>query len=317
VSSLSAGSGRSALEADSPDFLDLVPETARLEQIASGLLFGEGPSWHQQGGFLVFSDIKANTIMSWSPERGLSAWAHPSNFSNGLAYDPGSATIVACQHYPSAIARYSSSGELRVLVREFEGGELNSPNDVVVKSDGAIYFTDPAAGRTAEFGADRPRELPFQGVFRFDPVTAALQLLVDDFELPNGLCFSPDEARLYVNDSQRLCIRVFDVDERGRAQNGRNFFAGMGTDMNLHGGPDGMKTDEFGNVYCAAAGGVWVIRPDGERLGLIRSEEFITNLAWGGPERRTLYLTGVHTLYRLETSVRGALISSKGAPDPS
>lgn len=209
---------------------------------------------------------------------------------------------------------------VETIASHFEGRELNSPNDVVVKSDGSIYFTDPAGGRSLPHGVERERELPFQGVFRLGPETAEPSLLADDFDTPNGLCFSPDERLLYVNDSIRMHIRVFDVRDDGSLENGRVFFVQTGYTPDVrqigevlrrtgkleHGLPDGMKADEHGNVYCTGHGGIWVISPEAVLIGVISTPEIPANLAWGDVDGKSLFICATRSIYRVSMNVRGA-----------
>ena len=203
-----------------------------------------------------------------------------------------------------SLVRERPDGAREILASHFEGKELNSPNDVCVRSDGSIYFTDPYYGRVPVFGVERPRELGFQGVYRMAPGGGGPQLVVDRdlFEQPNGLCFSPDEARLYVNDSARKLIRVFSVAPDG-SLSGERLFASEIRSSSQNGGPDGMKCDERGNVWVTGPGGVWVYAPTGDLIGKLHIPEVAANLAWGGPELRTLFVTATHSVYRLTTKV--------------
>lgn len=287
---------------NSPVLHELLDTEAPLERLATGFEFTEGPIWHPDG-FLLFSDILGNAIWRWSAEEGIREWRRPSNMSNGLTYD-AELRLLSCEHATSRVTRAEPDGSIAVVASHFEGKELNSPNDVVVRSDGSIYFTDPPGGRMAEYGVERARELAFQGVFRISPSGAELELLVADFGVPNGLCFSPDEQLLYVNDTVRMHIRVFDVRPDGGLENGRVFF--VQERSAVAGVPDGMKTDARGNIFCTGPGGIWVISPAAEHLGTLRVPELARNLNWGDADRKDLYITAGRSLYRTRARVTGA-----------
>ena len=209
-----------------------------------------------------------------------------------------------CEHSTSLLVRERPEGAREILASHFEGKELNSPNDACVRSDGLIYFTDPYCGRVPVFGVERPRELGFQGVYRFAPDGGDLHLVVDRdlFEQPNGICFSPDEKLLYVNDSAKKLIRAFNVAPDG-SLSGERLFASAIQSPSQNGGPDGMKCDQRGNVWVTGPGGVWIYAPSGELIGKLHIPEVVANLAWGGPELRTLFVTAIHSVYRLTTKV--------------
>jgi sugar lactone lactonase YvrE len=291
-----------ALVSYRPELFDLVSPDAELEPIASGFVFTEGPVWNADGAFLLFVDIPGNTIYRWQ-DAETTVFRRPSNFANGLTYDAHQ-RLVTCEHTTSRVTRTEHDGTITTIASHFEGRELNSPNDVVVGSDGAVYFTDPMSGRTARMGTEREPELPFLGVYRV-PVDGEAELLVDDFPFPNGLCFSPDESLLYVNDSAALHIRVFDVQPDGSVTNGRVFLEQPFSDTYPTGKPDGMKVDEYGNLYATGPGGVWVVEPGGAVLGIIETPEMAGNLNWGGEDWSALYITARSSVYRLQTSVRG------------
>jgi gluconolactonase len=285
-----------------PELYELLEEDVEVERLASGFEFTEGPLWNAEEGYLLFSDMPGDVMRRWWEESGVVEEVRkPSNMSNGLTYD-NEGRLVACEHATSRLTRTESDGTITTIASHYQGKELNSPNDVVVKSDGSIYFTDPPFGRAPYFGVERPQELDFQGVYRVVPESGEPELLADDFEGPNGLCFSPDESLLYVNDTPRMHIRVFDVGRDGTIENGRVFFVQEGTG---EGKPDGMKTDEQGNVYCTGPGGIWVISPEAEHLGTIRVPEKANNLNWGGPDWNTLYITASSSIYRVPTRIRG------------
>jgi gluconolactonase len=285
---------------------------APVRTLATGFAFVEGPVWHAAEQYLLFSDIPADTRWRWDSAGGARLVAHPTGFANGLTYDKDLHLLV-CEHAPSAIARYAADGRRSVLASRFEGRELNSPNDLAVRADGSIYFTDPLYGRMKGFGVERVSELGFQGVYRLPPGGSDPQLLVDRamFTSPNGLCFSPDERLLYVNDTDQANIRMFDVLADGSLQNGRVFASGIfqhndsGVRDDSLGAPDGMKCDQDGNVWVTAPSGLWVYAPDQRLIGKIRTPERTANLHWGGVDWSTLYLTATSSVYALDTRTRG------------
>ncbi len=286
-----------------PEFADLIDAQAPVEQIASGCTFTEGPVWHPREQFLLFSDMPGDVRRRWDRQGGVREVKRPANKCNGMTYD-AALNLIVCEHATSALVRETTDGRREVLATHFEGRELNSPNDVCVKSDGAIYFSDPWYGRMPVYGVERPRQLGFQGVYRLPPQGGAPQLLVGRslFDQPNGLCFSPDERLFYVNDTGLALIRVFDVAADGSLHNGRVFASGIRSDTEP-GVPDGMKCDALGNVWVTAPGGVWVYAPSGDLLGKLRVPELVANLAWGGEDWRTLFLTATNSVYAVPTRI--------------
>lgn len=266
---------------------------AEPQKITEGYKFTEGPVWHESG-YLLFSDIPANTVYKWTPGGQAEEFLNPSGHSNGLTFDSNGHLLLA-QH-DGAVATLREDKKLQAVVGAYSGKRLNSPNDLAVKSDGAIYFTDP------DFGvSDEDKELGFNGVYRFSE-EEGLTLLVDDFALPNGIVFSPDESRLYVNDTRHNHIRVFDVKEDGTLENGR-VFAKM--EAEAEGAADGMKVDTEGNLYSTGPGGLWIFSPKGKVLQQVDMPDRITNVAWGGPDFSTLFLTAPNAVYQLETNQKG------------
>jgi gluconolactonase len=297
----------SAVDARSDKLGRLVDENVEVKQLGSGFTFTEGPIWNAEGQFLLFSDMPADTRRRWDEQNGVQVVASPSNKGNGMTLDPNGLLIV-CEHSTSSLVRMDPDGtgsEREVLASHYEGKELNSPNDVVVKSDGSIWFSDPWFGRMPVFGVERERVLGWQGVFRVPPGGGDPELVVeqDEYEQPNGLCFSPDESLLYINDTPKAWIKAYDVNSDGTLANGRMFFEGIGSGVIEEGIPDGMKCDEEGNIWVTGPGGVWVISTEGEHLGVIRIPENTGNLAWGGPDWHTLFIPSSTSLYAVETKV--------------
>jgi gluconolactonase len=283
----------------------LLDPDAVVERVATGFKFTEGPVWHPTHAYLLFSDLADNVIRRWDERNGVRVFRAPSGKANGLTYDRD-ARLVACEHVGRRVTRTEADGSVTVLAAEYAGLPLNSPNDVVVATSGAIYFTDPPYGLQDYYGIARPQDLAFQGVYRIAP-DGQLDLIADDFEGPNGLAFSPDEQRLYVDDTERVHLRVFDVRPDGSLTNGRVFFDFSyppGADGRA-GVPDGLKVDECGNIYCTGPSGIWVLSPDAEPLGLIHLPEPPSNLNWAGHDWATLYITACSSVYRVRTRTSG------------
>ena len=288
-------------------FLELVDESAEVEQLGTGFTFTEGPIWNPEG-FLLFSDMPGDVRRRWDPDSGVSEVANPSNKGNGMTID-NDGRLVVCEHVTSSVVRMDPDGRgggREVLATHYEGRELNSPNDVVVKSDGAIYFTDPTYGRMPGFGIEREQDLDFQGVYRIAPGGGDPQLLVDDFDQPNGLCFSTDESLLYINDTTRAHIRVFDVAGDGTISNSRVLAGGIGSgSLEIGDLVDGMKLDERGNVWVTGPGGVCVFDPDGNHIGTVEVPENVGNINWGGPDWNQLFIPATSSMYRIQCKVSG------------
>lgn len=284
---------------------DTAPEDlvgGSVERLATGFGFTEGPVWSPDRRCLLFSDIPGDTRYRWSSEHGCDVDLEGTNKANGLAFDRDD-RLLSCEHATSMLVRYAD-GQRTVLASHHDNLELNSPNDVVVHSSGALYFTDPPYGRgDTPHGIGRPQALDFQGVFRLDP-DGDLRLLVDDFAKPNGLCFDGDERVLYVNDTDRMHIRRFDVLPDGGLGGGDVFFVQEG-DLRP-GFPDGMKLDVLGNIWVCGPGGIWIVSPSAEKLGVIAVPEVAANLAWGEDDMRSLFITASTGLYRIRTLVAGA-----------
>jgi gluconolactonase len=298
---------------------DLVDESVEIEHLASGgpidpddpfanvhsYLPAEGPVWVPQERCLLFSDVANSRRLRWDEHSGVREVASQTNCGNGMTLDLYGRLIV-CGGGASDVLRMSSDGtgaDSQVIASHFGGKRLNSPNDVVVSEGGSIYFTDPLS--TPPWRPDREQELDVQSVYRIT-VDGQIQSLRTDFQFPNGLCFSPDESILYVNDWQRHHIRAFDVASDGSLTNDRIFAKDI-RDDNHAGAPDGMKCDEHGNVWVTGPHGIWIFGADGEFLGIIKipAPRAVTNMHWGGEGWKWLYVTGFNTLYRLRTKVAG------------
>jgi len=257
----------------------------------------EGPLWWEEGGYLLFSDIGNNRRMKWSAEEGVGLFQEPTNYANGLTRDL-QGRLIACEHGTRRVTRQEPDGSIIVVANNYRGRRLNRPNDVVVKSDGCIYFTDP--------GFPTPGlDLDFNGIYQVTPDLGTITLITWDFARPNGLAFSPDESLLYINDTRRRHIRAFDLEPNGMPllATDRIF-----CDLNGErpGNPDGMKVDVEGNVYCGGSGGIWIMDPTGNHLGtIVHGAPATTNMAWGGPDWRTLFFTTRNTLHSIQLNIAG------------
>jgi gluconolactonase len=302
-----------------PALDDIVPQDAKIEKLAAGFLFTEGPVWvprtDDNDGYLLFSDPNNNVIYRWTPDGQLSIFLTKSGYrgtdigeygqpgSNGLTLDrEGRLTIN--QHGNRRVVRMEKNGQLTVLADRYHGKRLNSPNDLVYKSDGALYFTDPPFG-LPKFFDDPRKELPYSGVFRVSPDGKNVQLVTTDLKGPNGLAFSPDEKYLYVDDwdEAKKIIMRYEVQKDGTLTNGRVFY-----DMTSAEGEDaldGLKVDRNGNLYVSGPGGLWIISPEGKHLGTIVAPEHPHNFAWGDDDGKTLYLCARTGLYRVRLKVPG------------
>ncbi len=292
------------IEQFAPELERIISTSEPIQELADG--FGgnqgpaEGPVWWQESGYLLFSDIHNNKRMKYTPGEGVSLFQEPTNRANGLTRDL-QGRLIACEHDSRRVTRQELDGSITVIANSFQGRQLNRPNDVVVKSDGSIYFTDPW---TSPLPAEQ-WDLPFSGVYRVTPDLGTLTLLIDDFVLPNGLAFSPDESVLYINDSRHGNIRAFDVQPNGTLLKAtdRIFVDLRGDDPGV---PDGMKVDGEGNVYCGGSGGLWIIDPSGKKLGrIVHGASATTNLAFGGDDWKTLYFTSRNHLGSVVVNIPG------------
>jgi gluconolactonase len=298
-----------------PRFDHLVPRDAALENTADGFTWLEGPVWHKAGGYLLFSDIPSNRVYKWKAGEGVSEFLRHSGYngsvpfagkepgSNGLAFD-AMGRLVLCRHGARHIGRLELDGRISVLADRYDGYRLNSPNDLVFRSNGDLYFTDPPFGLPGVF--DDPGKAPVQGVYRVDKEGAIIRLITD-VKAPNGIAFSPDEKTLYVSDvdPQRAAWLAYDVQPDGTVANGRVFFDATIWRKDPFFGPDGLKVDQDGNVWGARPGGISVIAPDGTLLGTIETGRPTSNVAWG-EDGRTLFVTSGSALYRIRLTTRGA-----------
>ena len=282
------------LDVKDPSFAQLVPAGAAIEKIAGGLNFTEGPVWLD--GALVFSDIPASELKRWTRREGLTTFRAPSDHANGNTLDR-QGRLVTCEHGTRRVTRTERDGRVTALGDRFEGKRFNSPNDVVVKSDGSVWFTDPPYG----LPVGEPREMEKNCVFRLDHDSDSVRIAVSDLDMPNGLCFSPDEKRLYIADSGNPHhVRCYDVKPDGALAGGSVF-------CTIEPGvPDGIRCDERGNLWSTAGDGLHVYSPDGKRIGRILFPETPSNCCFGGADGKMLFVTARTSVYAIETSVRGA-----------
>ncbi|MFM9940032.1 MAG: SMP-30/gluconolactonase/LRE family protein [Hyphomicrobiaceae bacterium] len=289
------------LDVRDPRLRDVVGNDVTFETLGSGFLFTEGPLWHPIHQTLTFSDMPGDIMRRWSAGKGIETFRQPCAKSNGLVYDKQGRLLV-CEHASSRVTRTEPDGHSTTLASHHGDKELNSPNDIVVRHDGAIYFTDPKYGRVEYYGVPRAQQLSFQGLYRIDPKTGAVQLQASDFGQPNGLCFSLDETQLYVNDTERGHIRLFAVQPDGALTGGQVWAETKGDGP---GAPDGMKLDLIGNVYCCGPGGIHVFDRKARCLGVIHTPEPAANFCWGGGDYRSLFITAATSLYRIRTTIPG------------
>ena len=293
------------IEQSDPELDKIISTSEPIEELTDG--FGgalgpcEGPVWWKEGGgYLLFSDIHNNKRMKYTPGQGVTTFKEMTNRANGLTRDL-QGRLLACEHDTRRVTRQELDGSLTVIANSFQGRRFNRPNDVVVKSDGSIYFTDPWTLRTPPEQWD----LNMIGVFRVTPDLGTITLLADDFLTPNGLAFSPDESVIYISDSRRRHIRAFDMRANGTLgkRTDRVFVDLRGDEP---GAPDGMKVDSAGNVYCGGSGGIWIMDPHGKKLGrIIHGGRGTTNLAFGGADWKTLYYTTPTNLGSVNVKISG------------
>jgi gluconolactonase len=293
----------------------LLPRDAVLEKVADGSVWTEGPLWDARRGTLLFSDVPRNGVFRWRDGEGVVPFFSPSGYtgpapfagpepgSNGLTFDPRG-RLVLCQHGDRRIVRREDDGRFTVIVDRFEGRRLNSPNDLVYRGNGDLYFTDPPFGLPGTF-TDAAREVPFQGVYRLD-TEGKLWAEVEDLRAPNGLGFSPDEKTLYVSNAEhaRPIWMAYDVKPDGRVGGGRVFAEASAYVRPEEGVPDGLKLDRHGNLFAAGPGGVHIFAPDGTRLGRLVTGVKTGNLAWG-EDGRVLFIAANHWILRVRTTTLG------------
>ena len=306
----------------------IVPPNAKVERVATGFGWTEGPVWIKSG-YLLFADIYHNSIMKWVPGEGVTTFLHPSGYqgtkpypgpesgSNGMTLDKEGRLTVA-GHARRDIFRLESlepGAKLTVLVDRYHGKLLNSPNDLVYRSDGSLYFTDPPYGLPTQGDHDPLKQLPFNGVYRLPgatsipaggrPANQKLQLLIKNLTRPNGIAFSPDEKYLYVSvsDPEHMVWMRYDVKPNGSVSNGTVFCSA--TSSEGVGTPDGIKVDQEGNLYGAGPGGLWIISPEGKHIGTIKLPEKAANCAWGDADGKTLYITATSSVYRIRLEIAG------------
>ena len=293
---------REGFEVYDDRFRQMLLEGAALEKHFTGTMWAEGPVYFAEGDYVVWSDVPNDRMMRWSASEGVSVFRQPTGYTNGNYRDRGG-RLVSCEHGNRRISRTEPDGSVVTLVDHFEGKRLNSPNDLVVKSDGTIWFTDPPYGILSDdVGHKAESELGACYVFRFDPATDELRIVGDDFDWPNGLCFSPDESVLYVGDTgEPRHIRAFDVVDGERIANGR-VFAEVRPGM-----ADGFRVDTAGNLFTSAWDGIQVYSPDAELLGkILVAEQRTANCVFGGADKRRLYITADTSLYSIALNATGA-----------
>ena len=279
---------------------------AGLEQLWTGARWTEGPVWFGDGRYLLFSDIPNNRILRWDEETGrVSIFRKPSCFANGHTRDR-QGRLISCEHETRRVTRTEYDGSLTIIMEEYQGKKLNAPNDVIVKSNGSIWFTDPGYGILSDYEGGRADFELVTAVYRVDPDSGAADIVIDEMDRPNGLCFSPDESLLYVADSgEPKNIRVYDVVDGVRLENGREF-------ANMKPGiADGMRIDEQGNLWTSSSwggtdlNGVHCYAPDGSLLGKIQLQEPVSNVCFGGLHKNRLFITAGRSLYSLYLNTRG------------
>ncbi|MDQ8189507.1 SMP-30/gluconolactonase/LRE family protein [Roseibacillus persicicus] len=298
-----------------PSFDKLIAKDAEIEVLASGFSWSEGPVWDFSESRLLFSDVPNNVVHSWSEERGLEVYLKPSGFtgvakhsrepgSNGLAFD-STGRLLTCEHGDRRLSVLTPSGGKMTLADNYQGKRFNSPNDLVVHSSGSIFFTDPPYGLPNQ-GEGPEREMPENGVYRWDPDGKVTQV-IDDLVRPNGVTLSPDEKTLYIAQSHREAPHIISYPVDASLQPGEPnvLFDSSQLTPKLPGLPDGLKVDREGNIWSSGPGGVIVLNPEGKLLGQILTGRRTANLAWGGSDRSTLYLTANHDLLRVKTKTAG------------
>lgn len=290
-----------------PRFREIVGDEVQVEELGSGFDFTEGPAWHPREKHLIFSDMPGDHMRRWTEKDGVTTFRRPANMANGNTYD-ARGRLITCEHSTSRVTRTELDGSITVLATEWQGKQLNSPNDVIVAADGSIYFTDPSFGRMEYYGVAREQDLDFRGVFRVIPDAPGgheIQLLASDFEQPNGLIFSADGKTLLINDTARAHIRAFDVSADGSIGNSRLWAEVSGEGDGL---ADGMKYDSAGNLYCTGPGGIHLFDGEGQHLGVIKVPQSAANFAFGDDDLRSIFITASTSLYRVRVKVPGVAL---------
>ena len=288
--------------------LQLVDAEVAPARIATGFVFTEGPVWIEEDQCLLFSDLRGDTRGRWSQRDGCSIVAQGTNKANGMTR-AADGCLVVCEPASSSVVKMSRDGsgvDRHVLASHYGDKELNSPSDCVTKSDGTIWFTDNTAGRRNNIsGIQREPSLDFKAVYRLHD-SGRLDIVADDFDLCNGLCFSPDESALYVADTTRCQIVKIDLDDAGNSTGSTIFASDIGTFDLDEGYTDGLRCDEYGNVWITGPRGIWIFDQDGTHLGVVPIPEVSTNLTWAGPGSTTVFVTATSSVYRFDVKVRGA-----------
>ncbi len=314
------------VESFDPSIGKIIPEGAKLERVATGFTWVEGPIWDQ--GSLFFAEITSNSIRRWTPGKGVSIFLQPSGYQGSAPYggpEPGSngmtldtrGRLTVAGHAQRDVFRFDSlnpKGSITILADRYQGKRLNSPNDLVYRSDGSLYFTDPPYGLRTQSDSDPEKELKANGVYRIPhaleqkpgapPARGQLQLLIGDLPRPNGIAFSPGEEYLYVDSTEPKKIWMrYTVRPDGTLADPKLLYDA--TSDHRVGSPDGIKVDEQGNIYGAGPAGVWIISPEGKHLATILMPERVSNVAWAGPDRKTLYITASTSIYRVQLKIPG------------
>ncbi|HWR14049.1 MAG TPA: SMP-30/gluconolactonase/LRE family protein [Terriglobales bacterium] len=297
-----------------PQFDQLLAADAKFEQIAEGMEWSEGPVWDRKGGYLLFSDVIRNTVFQWKPGQGTKEFLKPSGYtgkepftgrepgSNGLTFD-AKGTLTLCQHGDRRVAQLQADRSFKTLADRYEGKRFNSPNDLIFKKNGDLYFTDPPYGLPKTF-EDPQREIGLNGVYRLGR-DGKVTLLVKDMKAPNGIAFSPDEKTLYVSDSGSKLWMAFEVKSDGTLGKGRVLLDAAEFAKEKKGSPDGLKVDVHGNLWASGPGGIYVISPQGKVLGRIDTGVPTSNCAWG-EDGSTFFITANHNVFRVKTKTKGA-----------
>ena len=291
-------------------FANIIPGNSALEQLWTGARWCEGPVYFGDGDFLLFSDIPNNRMMRWTPDGQVGVFRQPSDYTNGNTRDR-QGRLISCQHGQRRVVRTEVDGSLTVIADSYDGKPLNSPNDVIVKSDDSIWFTDPPYGILSDYeGHKSPIEQASNNVYRVDPGTGAVEIAIDDFVKPNGLAFSPDESVLYVADSavshnpnDPRHIRAFDVGADGKSLSNDRVFAVVEPGL-----PDGFRLDTDGRLWCSAGDGVHCYTPEGHLIGKILVPEVVANVCFGGPKRNRLFICGTTSMYSIYTHINGCAV---------